>query len=122
VATVRRCAQRGYFAKPAEPDLFACSIWSRWARWPMSRAARPEPRAGGAGAQGHGPARQHRHGRADRRQPAEPRADLCSDLGFALGPRINAGGRVGESTLGVRLLTTEDPDEARAIARSFPPE
>ncbi|MGB5779132.1 MAG: DHHA1 domain-containing protein, partial [Allopontixanthobacter sediminis] len=34
----------------------------------------------------------------------------------ALGPRINAGGRVGESTLGVRLLTTEDPDEAMSIA------
>ena len=44
------------------------------------------------------------------------RAPSCSDLGFALGPRINAGGRVGESTLGVRLLTTEDPDEAQAIA------
>ncbi|MCB2085314.1 MAG: single-stranded-DNA-specific exonuclease RecJ [Sphingomonadaceae bacterium] len=44
------------------------------------------------------------------------RAPVCSDLGFALGPRINAGGRVGESTLGVRLLTTEDPDEARDIA------
>ncbi len=44
------------------------------------------------------------------------RAPTCSDLGFALGPRINAGGRVGEATLGVRLLTTSDPDEARAIA------
>lgn len=44
------------------------------------------------------------------------RAPICSDLGFALGPRINAGGRVGESTLGVRLLTTEDPEEARKIA------
>jgi single-stranded-DNA-specific exonuclease len=44
------------------------------------------------------------------------RAPTCSDLGFALGPRINAGGRVGESTLGVRLLTTHDPDEAREIA------
>lgn len=44
------------------------------------------------------------------------RAPVCSDLGFALGPRINAGGRVGESTLGVRLLTSTDPDEARAIA------
>ncbi len=44
------------------------------------------------------------------------RAPVCSDLGFALGPRINAGGRVGESTLGVRLLTTEDPDEAREIS------
>jgi len=44
------------------------------------------------------------------------RAPACSDLGFALGPRINAGGRVGESTLGVRLLTTEDANEAREIA------
>ena len=44
------------------------------------------------------------------------RAPVCSDLGFALGPRINAGGRVGESTLGVRLLTTEDVQEAQAIA------
>ena len=40
----------------------------------------------------------------------------ATDLGFALGPRINAGGRVGKSDLGVRLLTTEDPDEAREIA------
>ncbi len=40
----------------------------------------------------------------------------CRDLGFALGPRINAGGRVGKSDLGVRLLTTTDPEEARAIA------
>lgn len=44
------------------------------------------------------------------------RAPICSDLGFALGPRINAGGRVGKSDLGVRLLTTEDREEARAIA------
>ena len=44
------------------------------------------------------------------------RAPICSDLGFALGPRINAGGRVGKSDLGVRLLTTENRDEARAIA------
>ncbi len=44
------------------------------------------------------------------------RVPACSDLGFALGPRINAGGRVGESTLGVRLLTTLDPEEARSIA------
>jgi single-stranded-DNA-specific exonuclease len=40
----------------------------------------------------------------------------CRDLGFALGPRINAGGRVGKSDLGVRLLTATDPEEARAIA------
>ncbi|MGA1808689.1 MULTISPECIES: single-stranded-DNA-specific exonuclease RecJ [Sphingobium] len=44
------------------------------------------------------------------------RAPLCHDLGFALGPRINAGGRVGKADLGVRLLTTEDPAEAARIA------
>jgi len=44
------------------------------------------------------------------------RSPTCTDLGFALGPRINAGGRVGRSDLGVRLLTTRDPDEARRIA------
>ena len=44
------------------------------------------------------------------------RAPTCADLGFALGPRINAGGRVGKSDLGVRLLTTDDHQEARAIA------
>jgi single-stranded-DNA-specific exonuclease len=43
-------------------------------------------------------------------------APSCTDLGFALGPRINAGGRVGKSDLGVRLLTTQDPAEARDIA------
>lgn len=47
------------------------------------------------------------------------RAPTCTDLGFALGPRINAGGRVGKSDLGVRLLTTEDADEARVIAEEL---
>ncbi|WP_343345534.1 single-stranded-DNA-specific exonuclease RecJ [Sphingomicrobium sp. XHP0239] len=44
------------------------------------------------------------------------KAVVSRDLGFALGPRINAGGRVGEADLGVRLLTTDDPDEAAQIA------
>src|SRR3954468_24041580 len=44
------------------------------------------------------------------------RAPTCHDLGFALGPRINAGGRVGKSDLGVRLLTTCDEEEARGLA------
>ena len=37
--------------------------------------------------------------------------------GFVLGPRVNAGGRVGDSGLGVRLLTTQDTSEARAVAQ-----
>jgi single-stranded-DNA-specific exonuclease len=44
------------------------------------------------------------------------KAPSCRDLGFALGPRINAGGRVGKSDLGVRLLTSTDAEEARQIA------
>ena len=38
-------------------------------------------------------------------------------LGFLLGPRINAGGRVGESDLGARLLSSDDEAEVSAIAR-----
>lgn len=37
-------------------------------------------------------------------------------LGFLLGPRVNAGGRVGQADLGTRLLSTEDTDEAAALA------
>ncbi len=44
------------------------------------------------------------------------RAPIARDLGFVLGPRVNAGGRVGKSDLGVRLLTTDDPHEAMTIA------
>jgi single-stranded-DNA-specific exonuclease len=37
-------------------------------------------------------------------------------LGFLLGPRINAGGRIGQADLGVRLLIEDDPIEAAKIA------
>jgi len=37
-------------------------------------------------------------------------------VGFLLGPRINAGGRIGRSDLGARLLSTDDPAEAAALA------
>ncbi len=40
-------------------------------------------------------------------------------LGFALGPRINAGGRVGAADLGARLLTTDDPGAAASLARQL---
>lgn len=38
------------------------------------------------------------------------------DFGFILGPRINAGGRVGDASLATRLLSTEDPEEANDLA------
>ncbi len=37
-------------------------------------------------------------------------------LGFLLGPRINAGGRIGQADLGARLLACTNPQEARAMA------
>ncbi|MEO9683093.1 MAG: single-stranded-DNA-specific exonuclease RecJ [Tateyamaria sp.] len=37
-------------------------------------------------------------------------------LGYLLGPRINAGGRIGQADLGARLLSTADPHEAAALA------
>jgi single-stranded-DNA-specific exonuclease len=52
-------------------------------------------------------------------------ADLCKlaekpdawHAGFILGPRVNAGGRVGASDLGARMLSTDDPREAAELAR-----
>jgi single-stranded-DNA-specific exonuclease len=52
-------------------------------------------------------------------------SDLCKlaekpdafHAGYILGPRVNAGGRVGASDLGARLLSTDDPGEAADIAR-----
>ena len=40
-------------------------------------------------------------------------------LGFVLGPRINAGGRIGESNLGTRLLATNDIFEAEYLAEQL---
>ncbi len=39
--------------------------------------------------------------------------------GFVFGPRINAGGRVGKSDLGARLLSSDDPDEVGVIAQEL---
>ncbi len=41
------------------------------------------------------------------------------DFGFILGPRINAGGRVGDASLATRLLSTEDPAEANELAATL---
>jgi single-stranded-DNA-specific exonuclease len=37
-------------------------------------------------------------------------------LGFMMGPRVNAGGRVGQADLGARLLSSDDPHEVSALA------
>lgn len=43
-------------------------------------------------------------------------APTCYHLGFLLGPRINAGGRIGDAGLGARLLASEDEAESAEIA------
>ncbi len=40
-------------------------------------------------------------------------------LGFLIGPRINAGGRIGDAALGARLLSSDDPSEAREISEQL---
>ncbi|MGA1677687.1 MAG: single-stranded-DNA-specific exonuclease RecJ, partial [Pseudomonadales bacterium] len=41
------------------------------------------------------------------------------DLGYALGPRLNAAGRLEDMAIGIRCLLAEDPGEARALARAL---
>ncbi|WP_454599245.1 single-stranded-DNA-specific exonuclease RecJ [Qipengyuania sp. SM2507] len=116
IALVRVLRERDYFATRAEPDLFALldlvalgTVADVAALHGLNRAFVAQGLKVMAKRQNIGMAALIDASRLKR-------APACSDLGFALGPRINAGGRVGESTLGVRLLTTQDPAEARAIA------
>jgi len=50
---------------------------------------------------------------------AEPGPAKVNHAGFILGPRINAGGRIGKADLGARLLSTDDPEEAMALAQEL---
>ncbi|MDD5114524.1 MAG: single-stranded-DNA-specific exonuclease RecJ [Methylobacter sp.] len=45
-----------------------------------------------------------------------PRTIVASDLGFALGPRLNAAGRMDDMALGIQCLLTDDPGLAKDIA------
>jgi single-stranded-DNA-specific exonuclease len=49
-----------------------------------------------------------------------PPSEACAqDLGFFIGPRLNAAGRLADMTIGIRCLTTEDPDEAQRLAHEL---
>lgn len=50
------------------------------------------------------------------RQPAKASA---FDFGFALGPRLNAAGRLADMTLGIECLLTDDPGRADELARTL---
>ncbi len=116
VALVRTLRQRGYFADRKEPDLMG--LLDLVALGTVADVAQIRGLNRAFVAQGlKVMARRANTGMAALIDASRlKRSPQCSDLGFALGPRINAGGRVGESTLGVRLLTTDDPDEADTIA------
>ncbi len=47
------------------------------------------------------------------------RAATSFDFGFALGPRINAAGRLSDMTLGIECLLTDDPVRAEELARTL---
>ncbi|MDW8479690.1 MAG: single-stranded-DNA-specific exonuclease RecJ [Xanthomonadales bacterium] len=46
----------------------------------------------------------------------DPATAVAADLAFALAPRLNAAGRLADMAAGLRLLLTEDPGEAEALA------
>lgn len=49
----------------------------------------------------------------------EVKSVSASNLGFGLGPRINASGRMGSAETAYRVLTTKDPDEGRVLAEQL---
>src|SRR5690606_793664 len=105
VAVVRTLRRRGFFAGRAEPDLL--SLLDLVALGTVADVAAIHGLNRAFVAQGlKVMARRDNIGLAALIDASRlSRAPSCSDCGFALGPRINAGGRVGEATLGVRLLT-----------------
>jgi single-stranded-DNA-specific exonuclease len=115
VATQRHLRRAGYFASRAEPDLreamdlvalaTVCDVMPLiglnrafvvLGLKVMARRARPGINA--------------------LLEVAQTRELTAATFGFALGPRINASGRIGECDLGLRLLLTRDAAEAREIA------
>ena len=116
IATLRVLRTAGAFAAAREPDLMAmldlvalatvCDVM------PLTGLNRALV------AQGlRVMARRRRPGLAALMDVAQTReAPTAMTCGFGLGPRINAGGRIGEADLGLRLLLCEDPLDARLLA------
>jgi single-stranded-DNA-specific exonuclease len=116
VATTRALRREGFYRSLPEPDLLAlldlvalATVCDVVPLWGANRAFV---------AQGLRVLRL-RHNQGLRALADAARIDQAPTsytLGFILGPRINAGGRVGASSLGARLLASDDEIEARAIA------
>ena len=122
VALNRQLRQRGFFADTKPPDLLAltdlvalgtvCDVVPLQGinRVFIKQGLKIAEQAGNIGLAAL--AKQASGQKAD---ATPPRWDSYM-LGFVLGPRINAGGRVGQSELGARLLTTQSAEEAGALA------
>ncbi len=116
VATLRALRRGGFFANRAEPDLLGlldlvalatvCDVMSLTG---LNRALVTQ----GLRVMG----RRARPGLAALMDVAQTRdGPTAMTCGFGLGPRINAGGRIGEADLGLRLLLCEDPLDAKLLA------
>jgi len=116
---VRVLRRRGFFAQRAEPDLLGlldlvalatvCDVM------PLVGLNRALVRQGLKVL-----ARRNRPGVAALLEVAQTRGQPdAHTLGYALGPRINAAGRISEADLGLRLLLCEDPVEAMRLAVSL---
>ncbi len=116
IATVRALRRVGFFAGRQEPDLIAlldlvalatvCDVM------PLTGVNRALVCQGLKVM-----ARRSRPGIAALLDVAQARQKLnAATCGFALGPRINAGGRISEADMGLRLLLTEDRVEALTLA------
>jgi single-stranded-DNA-specific exonuclease len=119
IATVRALRRLGHFANRAEPDLMAsldlvalatvCDVM------PLIGVNRAFVCQGLKVM-----ARRSRAGIAALLDVTQARDKLnAATCGYALGPRINAGGRISEADLGLRLLLTDDRVEALALAEKL---
>ena len=116
VALNRALRERGYFTERSEPDLMSLldlvALGTVCDVVPLQGLNRAYVRRGltvMAKQTNLGIAALSKSARLN--GPAEP-----FHLGYLLGPRINAGGRIGNASLGARLLTLSDPIEAERIA------
>ncbi len=116
IATVRTLRRQGAFAVRPEPDLMAlldlvalATVCDVMPLTGVNRALVCQ----GLKVMG----RRARPGIAALLDVAQVRDRLSAfTCGFGLGPRINAAGRIDEADLGLRLLLTDDPVEAAALA------
>jgi single-stranded-DNA-specific exonuclease len=119
VATVRALRRSGFFAARSEPNLMAlldlvalATICDVMPLIGLNRALVTQGLKVLA--------RRERPGIAALLEVAQTKGRPSAvTLGFALGPRINAAGRISEADLGLRLLLCEDPVEARGLAATL---